>query len=443
MTMLRFRTETQFYETAIGSIPKDWKQMAVGNCVTWEKDSINPQHSPNEVFYLYSIPSYDSGRIPKRVCGREIGSNKILVETGQILFSKLNPRFPRIWMITENSSHRKIASTEFLCLTPRKAIVDTSYLEKVLSSDFFIAQVSETVGGTTGSRERLKQEVILETLIPYPPTLPEQSSIAAILSRFDELIENKMRQNGILEAAALAVFRNWFVDFEPFKYQGLVDSALGKIPTGWQVKPIGDLADLRNGLSYSGSEKYDEPVEGSYVFITLNNVVEGGGFKTEYAWIKSDRISEQHFLDEGDLFLTNTHFGVGGAEVERLLATPALVIFPNGYAKTKGVCSHHITKILPYNPNHRLFLYLFLKVTREDSVSFATGTGVLGLDMDNFKKNKMVPCPPEPILEKFVSIVEPLFEKMTVNKKQIMTLREVRNALLRPLLFGRLRVEET
>jgi type I restriction enzyme S subunit len=273
--------------------------------------------------------------------------------------------------------------------------------------------------------------------VPYP-SQPEQNRIGTVLSWFDDLIENKKRQNEVLEKTAMAIFKSWFMDFEPFKDEEFVDSPLGEIPKGWEVKPIGELAEVRNGLSYSGKEKFGESVDGSYVFITLNNAVEGGGFKPVYAWIRSDRIKEHHFLREGDLIIPNTE----QTKDERLLGSPGIVFFPPDYEGDKGVYSHHITKIYPFEHKHKLFLYLFLRFTREDSASFATGTGVLGMDIDNFKKNKLVVIPSKPILEEFHTVVEPLFRKLILNQKQIMVLRKVRDVLLPLLVFGKLRVEE-
>jgi type I restriction enzyme S subunit len=73
-----------------------------------------------------------------------------------------------------------------------------------------------------------------EIEIPLPP-LPTQRAIAAILSCLDDKIELNNRINANLEAQAQAIFKNWFVDFEPFQGGEFVDSALGKIPEGWRV----------------------------------------------------------------------------------------------------------------------------------------------------------------------------------------------------------------
>jgi type I restriction enzyme S subunit len=237
----------------------------------------------------------------------------------------------------------------------------------------------------------------------------------------------------------MAIFKSWFIDFEPFRDGEFVYSEeLGKeIPKGWEVKKIGELAELTNGISYKGDEKYEEPIDDGMIFITLNNILRGGGFKTEYSWIKSERIKEHQTLNEEDLIIANTDM----TQEAKVIGSPAIVVFPSDY-KGKGVYSHHITKITPKKREFKFFLYSYLKITQNENATFSTGTNVLGLDIDNFKRNKIVILPPSHILQSFHSLVEPLFQKIILNQKQIMTLRKIRDTLLPLLVFGKLRVEE-
>lgn len=197
----------------------------------------------------------------------------------------------------------------------------------------------------------------------------------------------------------------------------LGNTEIGKIPRDWKIKPIGKLAEFTRGFSYRGSEKFYEPTRNRCVFVTLNNVIAGGGFKREYSWIESNRIKERHFLNEGDLIIANTHFGVGGSGIGRLLGTPALVAFPNGYNKRKGVYSHHITKVTPKDPNYKSFLYWFLVATQKESASFLTGTTVRGLDIDNFQSNKLaiIPSPSE---QTYIPAILSWFDSLLENKEK-------------------------
>lgn len=97
--------------------------------------------------------------------------------------------------------------------------------------------------------------------IPLPP-LPTQRRIAAFLSAYDDLIANNRRRISILEEMAARIYREWFVDLRYPGREGVsfADSPLGSIPVGWSVLPLGDLAEVTKGLSYSGSSTWEGAV---------------------------------------------------------------------------------------------------------------------------------------------------------------------------------------
>jgi len=431
--MLKFRWETDFKKTELGEVPRDWEVKELGQKNIFK---IIMGQSPPSQYY-----NKEGKGIPFIQGKTEFRDLYIDTNTYTEKCEKIAPKNSVIITVRAPVGEVNITRHE-LCIGRGVAAIiskNNDYLKNRFI--FYILKGLYEYLSILGERGTTYDSITkkdLENLkIPYPPP-DEQSRIAIVLSWFDDLIENKKKQNEILEKTAMAIFKSWFVDFEPFKDGEFVDSELGRIPKGWEVKPIGEIAKLRNGLSYSGKEKYDEPVAGGYIFITLNNAIEGGGFKPVYAWIKSNRIKKHHFLKEGDLIIPNTE----QTKDERLLGSPGIVFFPYDYKNNVGVYSHHITKISPISRFYKLYLYLYLRFTREDSASFSTGTGVLGLDVKNFRKNKLIVIPPQPILEKFHTLVEPLFNKIIINQKEIMVLRKVRDTLLPLLVFGRLRIEE-
>ena len=163
-------------------LPPGWRWVRLGEVVEYERRSIDPRRFPDEIFLLYSIPSYDRGKAPEKVRGEQIGSSKLLINGGVCLFSKLNPRIPRAWTVPETASYRQLASTEFMPLRPVKDVLDLDYLAKILFSETFLQQVRRDVTGATGSRQRLKPDVVLTALIPLPP-LSEQRRIVAYLDQ--------------------------------------------------------------------------------------------------------------------------------------------------------------------------------------------------------------------------------------------------------------------
>ncbi|MCD6466677.1 MAG: restriction endonuclease subunit S, partial [Methanomicrobia archaeon] len=110
----------------------------------------------------------------------------------------------------------------------------------------------------------------------------------------------------------------------------------------------------------------------------------------------------------------------------------------NGFGTTEFFVLH------PKEPYLKEFIYLLAKSDdfRDVAINSMTGTSGRQRADVNALKNFLIPIPPRSILEKFHSLVEPLFQKIILNQKQIMVLRKIRDALLPKLVFGKLRVEE-
>ncbi len=344
---MKFRWETEFKETEIGEIPKDWEMSKIG------------------VFYKlkYGITA-NSGEFGNCRLLRQTDLKEGFIDISSVPYSEVSEDEIQKYLLKDDdlviSRIANVGSIGYVSFEAinslDKPLIFGSYLlkfEKIkeihnkftfyfLLSPQMQDYIKSIADGST--RQNTNAKVVAEFPLYVPPP-PEQSRIATVLSWFDDLIEVKKRQNEILEKTAMAIFKSWFIDFEPFRDGEFVYSEeLGKeIPKGWEVKKIGEVADFKNGLSYKGSEKFNEQIHGSLIFITLNNIIEGGGFKTEYAWIKSERIKNQHLLREGDIIFANTEQTKTG----RLLGTPAFVIFPTQYSKSLGVFSHHLTKINP------------------------------------------------------------------------------------------------
>jgi len=438
---VRFRWEKNFKDTEIGRIPKDWKVRRIGEIgkvitgktpPTKEKQYWNgniPFITPSD------IPDYDI-RYDYKV--ERFVSKKWLYKAKNLLIPKNSPCFVcigstigKVCLTRENS----FTNQQINSIIPKKDF-DYMFIFYNLRANQF--RIRDEYGGGGAAKDIISKSKFEKVILPFPNNHEEQSRIATVLSWFDELIEVKKKKNEILEKTAMAIFKSWFIDFEPFKDEEFVYSEkLGrKIPKGWEVKPIGKIVDIQKGISYKGSEKFNEPVNGSYVFITLDNFIRGGGFKTEYSWIKSERIKEYQFVKEGDLIIALTDM----TQNARVVGAPAIVVLPDGY--NKGVISLDCAKLILKNVNLKYFLYLILKYTQEENATFANGVSVLHLNTNLFMQNKCILLPPSPILQKFHSLVQPLFEKIINNQKEIMILKKVRDTLLPLLVFGKLRVEE-
>jgi type I restriction enzyme S subunit len=414
--MLKFRWETEFKETEIGEIPKDWEVKRLGDLATIKTGKTDVKDAVEDGEY----PLFDRSEQIKR-------SNKYLFDTEAVIVPGEGKDFtPRYYKGKFNLHQRTYAIFDFRELNGKYLFFAMHILRHFLRNF--------AVGSTV---ESLRLSIFKNLNLPFPPIF-EQSRITTVLSWFDDLIEVKKRQNEILEKTAMAIFKSWFIDFEPFKDGEFVyNEKLGKeIPKCWEVKRLGEVVKTFKGISYKSNEKYQEYIEGGYVFITLDNFMRGGGFKTEYSWIKSERIKSSHLVKEGDLIIALTDM----TQNAQVVGASAIITLPNGF--DVGVISLDCMKIDPIAKYSKYYLYIYLKDTQEENSTFANGVNVLHLMANNFLSGKLILIPPPPILQSFHSLVEPLFQKIILNQKQIMTLRQIRDTLLPLLVFGKLRVEE-
>ncbi len=132
--------------------------------------------------------------------------------------------------------------------------VERDFLFYFLKSEYGQNETNKGIVGAVQAKLPIKN--IENIKIPLP-SLEEQRRIAGILGSLDDKIELNRRINANLEAQAQALFRSWFVDFEPFRDGPFVDSELGKIPQGWKVETLSNLATvIKKGITPSNSETY-------------------------------------------------------------------------------------------------------------------------------------------------------------------------------------------
>ena len=161
-----------FEESELGEIPKSWTVSQIGDSTTLSRDSLSPGAFPDEKFDHFSIPAFDDGRRPKVEKGESIKSNKFVVPSDAVLLSKLNPRFPRIWMPDLSKGRRSICSTEFLIIRAQ-VVVSREFLFCFFSSGAFASVFKTLVTGTSGSHQRVKPEGLLgmDSVIPAGPVI--------------------------------------------------------------------------------------------------------------------------------------------------------------------------------------------------------------------------------------------------------------------------------
>ena len=152
--------------------------------------AVDPSKFTEEEFDLYSIPAFDRGK-SELTLGRDIGSSKQLLETNDILISKIVPHIRRAWVVGPPRGKRIIGSGEWIVF--RSKTIEPRYLANVLVGDSFHKKFMQTVSGVGGSLLRARPAQVAQIQIPFPP-LPEQKRIAAILDAADA-IRTKRRES--------------------------------------------------------------------------------------------------------------------------------------------------------------------------------------------------------------------------------------------------------
>ncbi|MDL1969740.1 MAG: restriction endonuclease subunit S [Candidatus Desulfofervidaceae bacterium] len=397
---LKFKWKTEFKETGIGEIPRDWEVRKIGDII--------------KIKYGKGLPSKNrkEGNVPVFGSSGVVGYHNSFVAKGPGLIIGRKGNIGSVYL----------SKTNFF------PIDTVFYAEEVNDAHFMyylLSQVNLQQLMSDSAVPGLNINFLKSVFIPYPPP-PEQSRIATVLSWFDDLIENKKRQNEILEKVAMAIFKSWFVDFEPFKDEEFVyNEELGKeIPKGWEVDSTTRIIDFNPPLGLKRGKEYP--------FVEMKHV------STNSAVCDFDY---KEFIGSGVKYR--------GGDTLMARITPSLEHGKTAYVwfiseKENGFGTTEFFVLHPKKVYLKEFTYLFTKSDdfRDVAINSMTGTSGRQRADINALKNFLIPIPPQPILEQFHSLVEPLFQKIILNQKQIMVLRKIRDALLPQLVFGKLRVVE-
>ena len=263
--------------------------------------------------------------------------------------------------------------------------------------------------------------------IPYPDlSAKEQRAIAHVLGTLDDKIELNRRMNETLEAMARALFKSWFVDFEPVraKMEGrwhrgeslpglpaehydlfpdrLVDSELGEIPEGWEVKALGELVDLAYGKTLRAADRKGGPVP--------------------------------VYGSNGEIGRHDRSLVAGPGIVVGRKGNPGVVTWAHGNFFPIDTTFYVVSK------DHGVGLpFLFFALTGQDLPSVSADSAVPGLNRNLAYMNRQL-VPAQPVVEEFDNYAGAIFSHRRILEEESLTLAEQRDALLPNLVSGKVRV---
>ena len=277
--------------------------------------------------------------------------------------------------------------------------------------------------GTTFAEVSGKTMKEIEVMVPKETE--DQRRIASILSSLDRKIELNNKINADLEEMAQAIFKNWFVDFEPFKDGKFVDSELGMIPEGWKVGCLGDMGTIVCGKtpSKANSNYYG----GDIPFIKIPDM-HGNVFVES----SEDRLTEHGSLSQIKKLIPPYSLMVS------CIATVGLVSINTKPSHT----NQQINTIIPHNKSALFYLYQYIKNNEELLKNMGRGgTTTLNVNTKSFSNIRLF-IPSDIALLQFHQIVEGLFKKIELNMQESRTLSLLRDTLLPRLMSGELEVPE-
>ncbi len=258
------------------------------------------------------------------------------------------------------------------------------------------------------------------------PPLATQRRIASFLSSLDRKIELNNKINADLEEMAQAIFKNWFVDFEPFKDGMFVDSELGMIPEGWKVGRLDEIADVVGGST---------PSKAKPEYYTQKGI----------AWLTPKDLSNHPavYTSRGEIDITEEGYNSTSTK----LMPKGTILFtsraPIGYISIaqNDICTNQGFKSLVPKKAGTCFLYCFLKYVTPEIENKSTGSTFKEAS-GTLMKSLQVIMPEQKVFEDFETIVSPLFARIESLEKENSRLSLLRNTLLPRLMSGELEVPE-
>jgi len=326
----------------------------------------------------------------------------------------------------------QLRSTEKIALAQRvillrgnPKIIDQQFYYQVLKSPFVQAGLMKRATGTTVLG--IKQSELRQVAIPYY-SLPTQRKIAAILSAYDDLIENNLKRIKILEDMAQNLYREWFVKFRFPGWQNshFIESPLGRIPEGWECGVINELLSLKSGFAFKSGTFRES---GAYGLITIKNV-QDGGFVPDCTNRISDlppKMPIYCLLATGDVLLSLT------GNIGRVCLVYG----------TNFLLNQRVAKLVPKEASNRAYIYFTFRQDEFQTKLTKIANGVAQQNLSPIETGKLpVVLPAMEVLNNFAAICEPVCEQITSLFSKNSILRRTSELLLPKLISGEVDVSE-
>ena len=393
-------------------VATDWVHVQLGNLVSFKTGKLNANAAKPD------------GKYPFFTCSPEtLRTDTYSFDTECVLLAGNNAQ--GIFPIKYYSGKFDVYQRTYVIQSLDNARLNNRYLYYALQLKLDLFRILSTGVATKFLTLTILNDIDLEV-----PPLPTQRKIAAILSAYDDLIENNTRRIAILEEMAQAIYREWFVHFRfPGHEQvGMVDSELGLIPEGWEVASILDVPYFRfvrqNVRSYEGTKRY---------FATADvRGIEIVGEGIEYAYEDKPSRAQKNPVVNSVWFarMKETYKVLPFTAVNEHLATSSLL--SSGFAGFEAT-----------DPN--AFGFLFFTIDSDEFHErkdlYCTGATQMSLNNEGLGRIELI-VPDKSTVTAFGRIAQPMVDQILILQAKNSVLRRIRDLLLPRLISGEVDVSD-
>jgi len=416
-------------------MPQNWKTYKVSDFI-----DINPKMKlfKGQEYSFVEMKDLDSNnRAVLPSVKKELkGGSKF--QNGDTLFARITPCLEngKICQVKGLDNNIGFGSTEFLVFRGKNQVSDTDFVYYLSREPYFRQFAESNMIGTSG-RQRVAKEAFQNLELELPP-LPEQKAIANILSAIDAKIENNLAINKTLEEMAMALYKEWFVDFGPFQDGKFIESELSMIPEGWEVKKLGDFVTHQKGFAFKSKWYKSEGELVVRVSDTTHNSI-----NIDSCHKISNELAEKYkgySLNTDDVIIAT----VGSWPPNYSSVVGKVIRVPK--TAEGGLLNQNAVRLKMSidNKQYQALLYCILKNDRflnyiiNSAQGSASQASIKLVDIFNYP----IIITNSETFNTFSTLVESFIAKQNLNTVQNQTLTQLRDTLLPKLISGEVRLKD-
>lgn len=437
--------------------PGEWERTSLGAITAWSSGGTPAKSEPD--FWGGNIPWFSAVSMKNY---RLSDSDARVTELGLRNGSRLAPKRSVLLLVRGSELHKRIPlgittkevafNQDVKALIAREPVYPEFVLYWLMANERMLLSKVEFTGIGAGKLDT----ALMQALSVALPSLPEQRAITHILGTLDDKIELNRRMNETLEGIARALFKSWFVDFDPVRAKAegrqpvgmdsetaalfpdsFEESELGMIPKRWEFSTIGEFTNvLETGSRPRGGVKSildgvpsigAESIEGLGIF-------DFG--KTKYVPLEYYQQMRRGHVQDRDVLI----YKDGGKPG---LLAPHVAMFGSGFPFDLMCINEHVFRFRSVEPLSQTYAFFWLSTPLlfDEMRMRATGVAQPGLNQEAVKAMPAL-VPPSAIVSAFDLLAEPLVSRVLSNSSESTALASLRDSLLPKLISGALRVPD-